>query len=78
MTRGADEEDSDDEVHNPATGLTTEEAAEQLEAIGPNTIPQAQPPHLVQRVVAQLRDPMIVLLLVAGAVTTMVPSGMAG
>ena len=53
------------------SGLTDAEAARRLQELGPNTIPQARPPHLVQRVLAQLRDPMILLLMVAGVVTTL-------
>ncbi len=52
-------------------GLDPAEAARRLEEHGPNALPEAAPPRVLSRVLAQLRDPMIVLLLVAGAVTTL-------
>lgn len=60
-------------VDNPTTvpgsglppGLDVEEAARRLEADGPNVVPRAAPRRLGQRVLAQLRDPMVVLLCAA-------------
>ena len=51
------------------TGLTTREAAQRLDAVGPNTLPEPAARGLLSRVAEQLRDPMIVLLLVAAAIT---------
>lgn len=50
-------------------GLSEDEAARRLCANGLNAIPQPRPPRLHRRVMSQLRDPMILLLLVAGCVT---------
>jgi Ca2+-transporting ATPase len=50
-------------------GLSEDEAARRLAEDGPNTVPRSRPPRLHTRVLAQLRDPMILLLLVAGCVT---------
>jgi Ca2+-transporting ATPase len=58
-------------VEAAGSGLTDAEATRRLEEVGPNLIPRARPPQLVQRVLAQLRDPMILLLVVAGGVTTL-------
>jgi Ca2+-transporting ATPase len=44
------------------SGLSTEEAAERLRRHGPNAVPEAPKPRIVRRVLAQLRDPMILLL----------------
>ena len=53
-------------------GLTSTEAARRLAEVGPNSLPR--PPRVgpFGRVVAQLRDPMILLLLAAGVVTVLV------
>ena len=49
-------------------GLTTPAAEEMLARHGPNQLPAAHRPHLVTRVVGQLRDPMIMMLCAAWAV----------
>src|SRR5688572_5675848 len=49
-------------------GLTTPAAEEILARHGPNQLPAAHRPHLVTRVVGQLRDPMIMMLCAAWAV----------
>jgi Ca2+-transporting ATPase len=51
--------------------LTELEAARRLREHGPNLSPQPPPRSLATRVLEQLRDPMILLLLVAGTVTTL-------
>ncbi|GAB3762309.1 Ca2+-transporting ATPase [Nocardioides ginsengisegetis] len=55
-----------------ASGLTSEEAARRLAEVGPNSLPR--PPRVgpFGRILAQLRDPMILLLLAAGVVTVVV------
>lgn len=47
------------------SGLSTEQADEVLRRVGPNRIPEPARPGVVRRVLEQLRDPMIVLLVVA-------------
>lgn len=51
------------------TGLTDAEAAAELAAAGPNAIPERRPPGVIARVLMQLRDPMILLLIAAAALT---------
>ncbi|WP_405064913.1 cation-transporting P-type ATPase [Kribbella sp. NBC_01510] len=50
-------------------GLTDVEAARKLVEHGPNTTPSPKPPSALFRVAAQLRDPMILLLLAAAVLT---------
>ncbi|MET7402417.1 cation-transporting P-type ATPase [Dactylosporangium sp. NPDC005572] len=50
-------------------GLTTARAAEIRSTTGRNELPAARPPSIAGRVGAQLRDPLIVVLLAAMAVT---------
>ena len=52
-----------------ALGLTSQEAAALLREHGENTVPRPRPPRWWSRVLRQLRDPMIALLLAAAAVT---------
>lgn len=47
----------------PLEGLSSAEARTRLEEQGPNEVPSAPPVRLISRVLAQLRDPMILLLL---------------
>ncbi|MFI7149708.1 cation-translocating P-type ATPase [Nonomuraea sp. NPDC050022] len=51
------------------SGLSSAEAAVRLERDGANLLPQKPPVPLWRRVLAQLRDPLIVVLLVAAALT---------
>ena len=52
-----------------AAGLTSAQAADRLEQQGRNEIPEPRPPGVLSRAADQLRDPMILLLLGAAAVT---------
>jgi Ca2+-transporting ATPase len=52
-----------------AIGLTSDEALQRLERHGPNRTPAPRPRRLHTRVLAQIRDPMILLLLAAGTLT---------
>ncbi|GAA0630834.1 cation-translocating P-type ATPase [Streptomyces thermocarboxydovorans] len=51
------------------TGLTSAEAARRLRVHGPNEIPSRPPTPVWRRVLQQLRDPLILVLLVAAALT---------
>ncbi|MFI9846623.1 cation-translocating P-type ATPase [Nonomuraea sp. NPDC051941] len=51
------------------SGLSSAEAAVRLERDGPNLLPQKPPIPLWRRVATQLRDPLIIVLLVAAALT---------
>ncbi|GGS90550.1 cation-translocating P-type ATPase [Nonomuraea spiralis] len=50
-------------------GLSSAEAAARLERDGPNLLPRKPPTPLWRRVVTQLRDPLIIVLLIAAALT---------
>ncbi|WP_433190145.1 cation-translocating P-type ATPase [Actinoallomurus sp. CA-150999] len=52
-----------------AAGLSSAEAAARLTRDGPNLLPQTRPTRLWRRVAAQLRDPLIMVLLVAAVLT---------
>ena len=54
---------------DPHRGLTGQEAARRLERFGPNVLPAAQRAGPLVRVLRQLHDPLIYVLLAAGAVT---------
>ena len=51
------------------TGLTGEEAAQRLAKYGPNKLKEAEKPSLMQRFLSQLKDPMLLILLAAAAVS---------
>ncbi|MFF0473997.1 cation-translocating P-type ATPase [Streptomyces sp. NPDC004284] len=51
------------------TGLTQEEAARRLAGTGPNEVTASRPVRLRKRVLAQLTDPLIMVLLGAAALT---------
>ncbi len=50
-------------------GLTTAQAQERLAKYGPNKLKEAEKPTLLQRFIAQLKDPMLIILMVAAAVS---------
>ena len=50
-------------------GLSSAEATARLEKYGPNKLKDAEKPTMVQRFLAQLKDPMLVILMVAAAVS---------
>ncbi len=52
-----------------AEGLTGTQAQQVLEKNGPNKLDEAEKVTLVQRFIGQLKDPMIIILLVAAAVS---------
>ncbi len=54
---------------DPARGLTEEEAARRLERHGPNIVPAPARLGVAHRVLRQLSDPMLLLLLGAAALT---------
>ncbi|MEV7861062.1 HAD-IC family P-type ATPase [Streptomyces hirsutus] len=53
----------------PATGLSSDEAARRLTRHGPNEIPSEPRIPVWRRVLQQLRDPLVLVLLVAAALT---------
>ena len=52
-----------------AEGLSSQEAAARREKYGPNKLKEAPKPTLIQRFLAQLKDPMLIILMVAAAVS---------
>ncbi len=52
-------------------GLSSAEAAKRLEQYGPNKLKEAPKPTLLQRFLAQLKDPMLIILMVAAAVSAL-------
>ena len=52
-----------------AEGLTTAQAQERLAKYGPNKLKEAEKPTLLQRFIQQLKDPMLIILMVAAAVS---------
>jgi Ca2+-transporting ATPase len=52
------------------SGLTSTEAARLRQANGPNTVATPRPQNLAHRVLRQLTDPLVALLLAAAVVTT--------
>ena len=51
------------------TGLTSDQARERLEKYGPNKLKEAEKPTLLQRFIQQLKDPMLIILMIAAAVS---------
>ncbi len=52
-------------------GLTTEQAQERLAKYGPNKLKEAAKPTLLQRFITQLKDPMLIILLIAAGVSAL-------
>ncbi len=50
-------------------GLSSEEAKKRLDQYGPNRLKEAPKPTLLQRFLEQLKDPMLIILMVAAAVS---------
>ena len=54
-----------------AEGLSSQEAEARQEKYGPNKLKEAPKPTLVQRFLAQLKDPMLIILMIATAVSAL-------
>ena len=54
-----------------AEGLTSAQAQERLAKYGPNKLKEAEKPTLLQRFIEQLKDPMLIILLVAAGVSAL-------
>ena len=54
---------------DPNSGLTEQEAQQRLQQYGPNQLQGAKKESLLKRFLNQMRDPMIVVLLVAAALS---------
>ena len=58
-------------VDSTVEGLSSQQAQERLAKYGPNKLKEAEKPTLFQRFVAQLKDPMLIILLAAAAVSAL-------
>ena len=54
---------------DPRKGLDSQEASRRLTHYGPNTLEGGKPPSLLRRVLSQLKDPMILVLLAAAGLS---------
>ena len=54
-----------------AEGLTSAQAQERLEKYGPNKLKEAEKPTLIQRFIEQLKDPILIILMVAAGVSAL-------
>ena len=54
-----------------AEGLSSQKAKERQEKYGPNKLKEAPKPTLIQRFLAQLKDPMLIILMIAAAVSAL-------
>ena len=52
-------------------GLTSAQAKERLEKYGPNKLKEAEKPTLFQRFIEQLKDPMLIILMIAAGVSAL-------
>ena len=52
-------------------GLSSQQARERLEKYGPNKLKEGEKPTLLQRFLAQLKDPMLIILMIAAAVSAL-------
>ena len=52
-------------------GLTTAQAQERLQKYGPNKLKEGEKPSLLQRFLTQLKDPMLIILMIAAAVSAL-------
>ncbi len=52
-------------------GLTSRQAQERLEKFGPNKLKEGEKPTILQRFLAQLKDPMLIILMIAAAVSAL-------
>ena len=53
------------------TGLTSAQAQERQEKYGPNKLKEAEKPTLIQRFIEQLKDPMLIILMIAAGVSAL-------
>ena len=64
-----------EEVGGRPQGLSQREAAQRLEKYGPNQLARPEPPSLLIRILAQLKDPMILVLLAAAGLSLAASGG---
>ncbi len=59
------------DLNTTAEGLNTQEAQKRLAQYGPNKLKEAEKPSLLQRFFNQLKDPMLIILLIAAGVSAL-------
>ena len=59
------------EMEVGADGLTSDQAQERLAKFGPNKLKEAEKPTMLQRFLAQLKDPMLIILMAAAGVSAL-------
>ena len=59
------------DLNTTAEGLNTQEAQKRLGQYGPNKLKEAEKPSLLQRFFNQLKDPMLIILLIAAGVSAL-------
>ncbi|MDD7593527.1 MAG: cation-translocating P-type ATPase [Peptoniphilaceae bacterium] len=57
------------------TGLSTEEASKRLEQHGPNKLEEAKKTPLSQKLIAQLKDPLVIILIIAAVLSALTNAG---
>ena len=60
-----------EEQQTTAAGLSAAEVERRREKFGPNKLKEAEKPTLIQRFLAQLKDPMLIILMAAAAVSAL-------
>ena len=63
------------ELDSRPSGLTERESAQRLERLGPNQLEPPRKPSVLARVLGQLKDPMILVLLGAAALSLAASGG---
>ena len=58
-----------EDLQTTEKGLSSQEAAKRAEKYGPNKLKEAPKPTWIQRFLAQLKDPMLIILMIAAAVS---------
>ena len=58
-------------LNSSEAGLTEAEAQARLAKYGPNKLKEGEKPTLLQRFLAQLKDPMLIILLIAAGVSAL-------
>ena len=56
-------------LNSTQNGLTSDEAFKRLSEHGPNKLKEGEKPSLIQRFLSQLKDPMLIILMAAAAVS---------
>ncbi len=56
-------------LNTSTDGLTSQQVQERVEKYGPNKLKEGEKPTLLQRFLAQLKDPMLIILMIAAAVS---------